>query len=102
MNKDTKVKMFKARKQTKRFRRNQIVWVLEDFAHHAILWHKWQGKGGYVLSTIGKFNNKGWNPIIGEDGFKEIDIMLDEFFPGGIDFARHSIKITHKNKGDRT
>jgi hypothetical protein len=89
MNKQAAVKMFKAKKQTKRFRKNQIVWVLEDFAHYAIIWHQWQGKGRYVLSKIAKFNNKGWNSIIGDNGFKEIAVTLDEFFPGGINFEEH-------------
>jgi hypothetical protein len=70
-----KVKMFKAKKQTKRFRKNQIIWVLHDFANHAILWHKWQGKGRYVLTTIAKFaTSENWNFNIGNDGFKEIEI----------------------------
>ncbi len=80
MNKQTAVKMFKAQKQTKRFRKNQTVWVLADFANHAIIWHKWQGIGRYVMATIAKFaTSENWNFNIGNDGFKEIEISQEQF-----------------------
>lgn len=72
------LKMFKAKKQTKRFRKNQRVWVVLDCANHAYIKFKWQGKGRYVNGIIAKgssSNKYKWNTVIGEDGFKEIDVQ---------------------------
>jgi hypothetical protein len=80
MSKQTAVKMFKAQKQTKRFRKNQTVWVIADFANHAIIWHKWQGIGRYVMATIAKFaTSENWNANIGNSGFKQMEISQNQF-----------------------
>jgi hypothetical protein len=80
MSDQTAVKMFKAQKQTKRFRKNQTVWVIADFANHAIIWHKWQGIGRYVMATIAKFaTSENWNANIGNSGFKQIEISQNQF-----------------------
>ena len=76
-----KVKLFKAQKQTKRFRKNQKVWVTADFGNHAYIRFKWRGSGRYVNGVIDKWNwtsEGGWNKVIGADGFKDIEVD-DEF-----------------------
>lgn len=75
------VKMFKAKKQTKRFRKNQKVWVIHDFGNHAYIRFKWRGNGRYVNGVIDKWNwtkKANYNTVIGENGFKEIEVS-DEF-----------------------
>lgn len=74
------IKMFKAQKQTKRFRKNQKVWVVLDCANHAYIRFKWRGSGRYVNGVIDKWNSTqkaNWNTAIGEGGFKEIEISDD-------------------------
>jgi hypothetical protein len=69
------VKMFKAKKQTKRFRKNQKVWVTKSFANYAYIRFKWRGNGRYVNGVIDKWNwsaKANFNTSIGEEGFKEI------------------------------
>lgn len=72
------IKYFRAQKDTRRFRKNQKVWVVIDHANHAQIRFKWRGKGRYVNGVIAKFSLiKGeWtlNRTIGEDGFKEIEV----------------------------
>lgn len=72
------IKMFKAQRQSNRFRKNQKVWVTVDFANHAFIRFKWRGNGRYVNGVIPKFIGQQWNKDIGEDGFKEIEVD-DEF-----------------------
>lgn len=69
------VKMFKAKKQTKRFNKNQKVWVVYDFGNHASIRFKYRGYGRYVNGIIDKWNwtaKANFNTVIGEEGFKEI------------------------------
>ena len=76
-----KQKMFKAKKKTSRFNENQLVWVTHDFANHAYIRFKWRGKGRYVNGVIDKWNctkRANWNTVIGEDGFREIEVC-DQF-----------------------
>jgi len=77
-----KLKMFKARKETNRFRKNQRVWVEYEFGNHARIRFRWRGNGRYVSGTINKwsFTKKAtWNPVIGQEGFKEIEVE-EEFY----------------------
>ena len=69
------VKMFKAKKQTKRFNKNQKVWIVYDFGNHASIRFKYRGSGRYVNGIIDKWNwtaKANFNTVIGEEGFKEI------------------------------
>ena len=71
------VKMFKAKKQTNRFNKNQKVWITLEFGNHAYIRFKFRGKGRYVSGVIEKWNftNKAnWNTVIGEEGFKEVKV----------------------------
>lgn len=72
------VKMFKAAGQTKRFRKNQKVWILYDFGNVMGVCFRWRGSGRYVTGMMRKHNN-GWsapNVAIGStyDNFKTFDI----------------------------
>lgn len=74
------MKMFKAQKQTKRFKKNQKIWVTYEFSNHAYIRFKWRGSGRYVSGVISKWNwtkKANWNTVIGEDGFKEIEVSND-------------------------
>lgn len=53
----TKVKMFRAQTRTRRFRKNQKVWVREEHGNHLSVWFRWKGSGRYVQGTIDKFHN---------------------------------------------
>ena len=71
------IKMFKAQKDTKRFRANQKVWVSHDCGNHAYIRFKWRGRGRYVNGVIAKWseaNSVTWNPTIGDVGFHEIEV----------------------------
>ena len=50
------VKMFRAKKQTKRFKKNQKIWVIYDSANHAFIRFKWRGNGRYVNRVIDKWD----------------------------------------------
>lgn len=70
-----KAKFFKAKKDTKTIKKNQKVWVIDEFAHHAFIWYKYRARGRYLFGVIAKFRTaEGWNHIIGEDGIQEIEI----------------------------
>lgn len=62
-----KVKYFKAKKRTHRFRENQKVWISYEYANHLEIYHRWRGNGRYVHGTIDKFAN-----AVGE--LKEIEV----------------------------
>lgn len=49
------VKMFKATKQTHRWRENQKVWVRHEFANHLLVYFRWRGRGRYVTGIVDKF-----------------------------------------------
>lgn len=64
------LRFFKAQKQTKRFRKNQKVWVVHDFSNHLHIRFKWRGKGRYVIGIISKDSQ-----VIGE--MREIEVAND-------------------------
>ena len=64
------VQMFKAQKQSRRFRKNQKVWISNMYANHLAIRFKWRGKGRFVSGTISKFQDEA--PAIGE--FKTIEV----------------------------
>ncbi len=79
------VKMFKAKKDTHRFKKNQNVWIAEEYGNHAYVFFKWRGSGRFVSGVIGKWDHKGdWNSVIG-DGFKTVDV--EESFANRIDVS---------------
>ena len=49
------VKYFKTTKQTKRFNKNQKVWITLECANHLYVKFKYRGKGRYVNGTVDKF-----------------------------------------------
>lgn len=49
------IEYFKVLKQTKRFNKNQTVFVRFNMANHMHIYFKWRGKGRYVQGTIDKF-----------------------------------------------
>lgn len=67
---------FKTKKDTKRFRKNQKVWVSRRFGNFIEIFHKWRGNGRYVCSTLCTWNKYGQN-LIGE--IKEI-LVTDSFY----------------------
>lgn len=52
------VKKFKAQRDTKRYRKNQDVWIQLQSPNHLRVIHKWRGKGRYVQSYVSMWNNK--------------------------------------------
>ena len=67
-----KIQYFKALKNTKRFRKNQKVWVCIRHANHLEVYSKWRGKGRYTYSTLDRWDSG----VVGE--LKEIEVD-DEF-----------------------
>lgn len=57
------VELFRASKDTHRFRKNQRVWVAMNFANHLWIYFKWRGKGRYVKGVIDKFDGGGISEI---------------------------------------
>ena len=75
--------MFKAKKQTNRFRKNQRVWILKHHGTHAEIVFKYRGCGRYVkglLSTEFFSINQEKNSVIGLNGVKSISIDDDFYF----------------------
>jgi len=73
------LKMFKAQRQTKRFKLNQKVWIIRDSANHAYVRYKYRGNGRYVTGRISKWHpcKNEWSTIIGKEGFKEIEVTRE-------------------------
>ena len=65
-----KVQYFKAQKQTRRFKKNQKVWIELHCANHLYIWFKWRGRGRYVSGVVDKFAK-----CVGE--IKEIEVNDD-------------------------
>ena len=63
-----KIQYFKALKNTKRFRKNQKVWVCIRQANYLEVYSKWRGKGRYTYSTVDKW----YSGVVGE--LKEIEV----------------------------
>jgi len=61
------IKYFRALKRTRRFNKNQKVWIRYEYANHLEIWFKFRGKGRYVGGTIDKFCK-----VVGE--LKEIEV----------------------------
>lgn len=92
-----KIKAFTAKKDTNRYRKGQKVWVLNDFdfGNHCYVVFKWRGNGRYVKGVQDKWScNKKteWLEVIGEDGFKEMEVEKDFH-------DRLLAKIVRKRKG---
>ena len=49
-----KVELFRAKKQTHRFRENQKVWIRNRYANHLEIWHRFRGNKRYVSGVIDK------------------------------------------------
>ena len=62
------IKYFKAAKNTRRFRFNQQVWIVHEYANHMDIVFRWRGKGRYVSGVIDKFS-----PCVGE--IKTIEVV---------------------------
>ena len=75
-----KIQMFKAQYDTKKFRKNQKVWVKMDMGNYIWIRFRWRGKGRYITMSMCKWasNWNGWHPVIGDNGLKEIEVP-DEF-----------------------
>lgn len=65
------VMMFKAQRQTNRFRKNQKVWVRRRFGNHLEIRFKYRGKGRYVNGVISRFPDDA--PAV-ELPLREIDV----------------------------
>ncbi len=61
------VQMFKAAKQTRRFRKNQKVWITWQHGNHLDIRFKWRGRGRFVHGTIDHYA-----PAVGL--IREIDV----------------------------
>lgn len=68
-----KIQYFKALKNTKRFRKNQKVWVCVRHNNYLEVYSKWRGKGRYTYSTLDRWDSG----VVG--GLKEIEVD-DEFY----------------------
>jgi uncharacterized protein with WD repeat len=74
------IQIFKAQRNTLRFRQNQKVFVVAEFGNHLWLVHKWRGKGRYVKCVISKWKDTaspGYSSIIGAGGLKKVDLPDD-------------------------
>lgn len=52
-----KVLMFKAAKDTRRFKRNQKVWISYLFSNHMTVYHKFRGSGRWVRGVVDRGNS---------------------------------------------
>ena len=68
-----KIQYFKALKNTKRFSKNQKVWVCVRRANYLEVYSKWRGKGRYTYSKLDRWDSG----VVGE--LKEIEVK-DEFY----------------------
>lgn len=66
------ISYFKTTKKTKRFNKNQNVWIRFSYSNHLHIYYKYRGKGRYVNGIIDRFS-KTINEI------KTINIS-DEFY----------------------
>jgi len=48
------LKMFKAAKETHKYRKNQKVWIESEYPNHLLVRFKWRGDGRYVSGTQDK------------------------------------------------
>lgn len=64
------VQMFKAAKQTRRFSKNQRVWIRKHFGNSLVIWFRWRGSGRYAAGIIGTDH-----PSVGE--IKTIEVSDD-------------------------
>ena len=73
------VKYFKAKENTKRFKKGQKVWVVVEYENYLRVLSKWHGSGRYTYSILDKWdwskNKINWNTIIGEDGLNEMEVQ---------------------------
>lgn len=74
-----KVKYFKVRQNTKKFKKNQKVWVTRECANHLYIVFRWRGKGRWVSSIISKYDSSytNLNSAIGNNGIKEMEVTND-------------------------
>ena len=75
------IKYFKAQEDTKKFRKNQKVWITNECDNHLYIVSRWRGKGRWVSGVMSKFDSsyKNLSRIIGNGGIKEMDVT-DDFF----------------------
>lgn len=52
--------VFKAKEQTRRFRKNQKVFITALFTKHARIRYKWRGSGRWVSGVINKSSPCSW------------------------------------------
>jgi len=76
------IQYFNAKKNTKRFKKGQKVWIRHRYANHLAIWSKWLGKGRYTHSMLDKWDWSSksieWNEVIGEEGLLEMEVR-EEF-----------------------
>ena len=70
------IEYFKAKKDTKKFKKGQVVWVTRNEANHLNIVSKWRGKGRTVEGTMSKFDSMyvNYNPIIGCNGILTMSV----------------------------
>ena len=66
--------MFKAQVDTKRFRKNQRVWITEEYGNFCKVYFKYKGRGHYVNGLLSKENKTVRNCT-----FKSIEVT-EEFY----------------------
>jgi len=49
------IKYFKYTKKTRRFNKNQKVWIVEEYSNHMDIAFKWRGSGRWVKGVIDRF-----------------------------------------------
>ena len=89
------VQMFKAQRSTKRFRKNQKVWIKMAHGNHLSIHFKWRGKGRYVNGIIDKHSNnwRDFNPVIGTYEYKKVPVLKE--------FAeRHELQVVTTQNTD--
>ena len=64
--------MFKAQKQTRRFNKNQRVWIVKEYGNFCIIKFRYRGRGRYVSGILNKENQ-----TVANVTFKEIEVHED-------------------------
>ena len=66
------ISYFKALKETRRFRKNQKVWIVHEYGNFCIIKFRYRGSGRYVSGILNKENQ-----TVANATFKEITVHED-------------------------
>ena len=80
------ISYFKALKETRRFRKNQKVWIVHEYGNFCIIKFRYRGSGRYVSGILNKENQ-----TVANATFKQITVHEDFY-----NKIRYKIKSLHK------